>query len=372
MENEEQPVSYYVRMDLALFTDLRVKKAARKLACSENEILGALGRLWAHAFEHCPDGIFWELDADDLCTAMGVEEYVFIEVLVKTGLLSQNSEGVIFCEGWERHTGEIIKKHKQKQEQNARRQAKFRASLGEKVTLDPALRNARPCVTGALRNAPENVSNAKVTHPREEKGREENGREEKRKKTDRAGAHAHEENSVGEEEAEPIGSLEDAGASPDFASDSRETFLALTDKQDHATLAVIPNAKQNSVAIPKNSKQRHAFEPGDFDLALDWISWAHEQHPHLKLQSEPCAKEIRISRDNTGRTIEQMRNIFEWIKKDDFWSKNCLSPCALNKKSAANGLRKIDNIINSISKDKKTVEKMQYDQWKDEGIKPLF
>ena len=161
-------MSYYVRMDLALFTDLRVKKAARKLACSENEILGALGRLWAHAFEHCPDGIFWELDEDDLCTAMGVEEYVFIEVLVKTGLLSQNSEGVIFCEGWERHTGEIIKKHKQKQEQNARRQAKFRASSGEKVTLDPA-----------LRNAPENVSNAKVTHPsecirREEKGTEKN------------------------------------------------------------------------------------------------------------------------------------------------------------------------------------------------------
>jgi hypothetical protein len=290
-----------------------------------------------------------------------VEEYVFIEVLVETGLLSRNSEGVIFCDGWERHTGEIIKKHKQKQEQNARRQAKFRARSGEKVTLDPA-----------LRNAPENVSNAKVTHPREEKRREEKGREEKRKNTDRACARAYGENTEAEVKAEPIGSLEDAGASPDFASDSEQTFLALTSKQDPAMLAVIPSTKQNSVAIPKNSKQRHVFEPADFDLALDWIAWAHEQHPHLKLQAEPCAKEIRISRDNTGRTIEQMRNIFEWIKQDDFWSKNCLSPCALNKKSSSNGLRKIDNIINSISKDKKTVAKMQYDQWKDEGIKPLF
>jgi hypothetical protein len=166
--------------------------------------------------------------------------------------------------------------------------------------------------------------------------------------------------------------LEDAGASPDFASDSEQTFLALTGTQGPATIAVIPNTKQNSVATPKNNKQRHAFESADFDLALDWISWAHEQHSHLKLQAEACAKEIRISRDNTGRTIEQMRNIFEWIKKDDFWSKNCLSPCALNKKSAANGLRKIDNIINSISKDKKTVAKAHRNQWEDEGVKPFF
>jgi hypothetical protein len=57
-----------------------------------------------------------------------------------------------------------------------------------------------------------------------------------------------------------------------------------------------------------------------------------------------------------------MSNIAQWIWKDDFWSKNCLSPAALLGTSK-NGLKKIDNILASISKDKRVVNQQQLEDW---------
>jgi hypothetical protein len=361
MENERCHVAY-VQIDVDIFENIKTKRAARDLKLDPVHFVGHLASLWAWCFKFAPDGSLHDSDESEIAEAAKFEDddaSRFCSVLHKRGWLDKKDDHFLIHD-WEENTGRILKSNAKTKVRMERHRSKKdelvtrNSTVTEREQNANQLRNATPLLRSIIKE--NNIKEININE----------------KNTDRACAHVHEENTKAEVKTEPIGSLEDAGAPPDFISDSEETFLALTDKQDHATLAVIPNAKQNSVATPKNNKQRHAFESADFDLALDWISWAHEQHPHLKLQAEACAKEIRISRDNTGRTIEQMRNIFEWIKQDDFWSKNCLSPCALNKKSSSNGLRKIDNIINSISKDKKTVEKMQYDQWKDEGIKPLF
>jgi hypothetical protein len=40
-----------------------------------------------------------------------------------------------------------------------------------------------------------------------------------------------------------------------------------------------------------------------------------------------------------------MKDLFEWIKNDPFWSENCKSPCGLMKKKDKDDMRKIDKII---------------------------
>lgn len=106
----------------------------------------------------------------------------------------------------------------------------------------------------------------------------------------------------------------------------------------------------------------YKFEHSDLALALEWIAETHKLHPHIKMKTDVCADAIRKTREHTGRTEEQMGNIAQWIWKDDFWSKNCLSPAALLSTSK-NGLKKIDNILASISKDKSVVNQRQLEDW---------
>jgi hypothetical protein len=126
---------------------------------------------------------------------------------------------------------------------------------------------------------------------------------------------------------------------------------------------------------PASAKRQRAprlkFEQEDLDLALDWIGWAHESEPHLKLRTETIADAIRKAREYAERDHKQMQNIFEWIKQDDFWQKNCLSPASLLNTSK-NGVKKIDNVLASISRDKGYVARLQMNEWEEEGIKPLF
>jgi len=81
------------------------------------------------------------------------------------------------------------------------------------------------------------------------------------------------------------------------------------------------------------------------DLAGRWLEFAKSRAPHLKFKIEEFADGIEHVCRNTPITFDQLSAVFDFIRQDDFWQKNALSPRGLMKRSDRNGLRKIDNIL---------------------------
>lgn len=141
----------------------------------------------------------------------------------------------------------------------------------------------------------------------------------------------------------------------------KEKVTSTTPTPDGAGHLALPSEPKKA---PKQKCTK--FEQDDLSLAIEWIAESKKLHPHLKLNTETCADSIRKTREHIGRTSEQMEAIARWIWADEFWSKNCLSPAALLGNSK-NGLKKIDNILASISKDKRVVAQREVAEWLNES-----
>ena len=86
----------------------------------------------------------------------------------------------------------------------------------------------------------------------------------------------------------------------------------------------------------------------DFSLASRWLDFAKEVMSWKKAPSswnaENWANDLAKIRRVTDINDEGLIALFEFIKNDDFWMKNAMSPATLLKKGK-NDLRKIDNIL---------------------------
>lgn len=138
------------------------------------------------------------------------------------------------------------------------------------------------------------------------------------------------------------------------------------------TVTVARSVSADAETPPPLKTKAPKFSSSDLELAQDWIRWVQETDPHLKLNPQACAEAIRKAREHRNMEDHHIRNVWEWIKQDDFWAKNCLSPVSLLAKSKANGLKRIDNIMASIAKDKGYLMKIEAQKMEDEGIKPFF
>lgn len=129
---------------------------------------------------------------------------------------------------------------------------------------------------------------------------------------------------------------------------------------------------------PKTLRKKKAPEFDEADLALgtDWLAWAREGLPTINATPASFAGALSDVRRrlNTqagaGINHDGLRQIFEFVKADKFWSKNCLSPAGLLSKGS-NGLRKVENIMASMTKlDDKSRQNTKF--WKDldAGIEP--
>lgn len=85
--------------------------------------------------------------------------------------------------------------------------------------------------------------------------------------------------------------------------------------------------------------------PSPFDLSLadTWAEHALTLIPKLKVDRVKWADAIRLLRTADGLTETELTQTFEWIKADDFWRQNAISPIAIRTRSK-NGLKKIQNI----------------------------
>ena len=123
---------------------------------------------------------------------------------------------------------------------------------------------------------------------------------------------------------------------------------------------------------PSKKKDTTVFDPALLELTQDWIDFARNSHPHLVANETDWSAALAGAVAYLKKDVHYLKAVFEFIKRNEFWQKNCISPMSLKTKSKNNGLFKIDNIIAAMRMDKKTFVEQQNEQWAAEGIKPLF
>jgi hypothetical protein len=104
-----------------------------------------------------------------------------------------------------------------------------------------------------------------------------------------------------------------------------------------------PRPTEGAPLIPEPPKDRCSA----FDHALA-ARWATEHAalimPRLKPKLDKWADALRLMRTRDGLTEEEILEVFAFVKVDDFWKTNGISPETLRTKSK-NGLKKIENVI---------------------------
>jgi len=97
---------------------------------------------------------------------------------------------------------------------------------------------------------------------------------------------------------------------------------------------------------PKITKcEKITYCESDMDLAKDWVLFAETKTPWRRYDLVKFATDISTLRKISSMSIEQINDIFTWIKNDEFWSGVAISPGSLSKSSSKTGLRKIDTIL---------------------------
>lgn len=115
-----------------------------------------------------------------------------------------------------------------------------------------------------------------------------------------------------------------------------------SDQRDPALLLVSSSSLlcSNSSRLELDSNSSKYSE-----LAARWLDFAKAQSPHIRFSLADFEEGLAHVCRNVPLTIEQLTMVFDFIRQDDFWRANALSPKGLMKKSSRNDFRKIDNIL---------------------------
>jgi len=110
----------------------------------------------------------------------------------------------------------------------------------------------------------------------------------------------------------------------------------------------------------KSKKKPHLKDPFhatplEVALGVSWLKFAKEQIPHARHTTwteERFAKDLNKVKQYAKLTDDQMVELLDFIRGDDIWRPNAVSPASLMKTSR-NGLKKIDNLLSSWRKKSK-------------------
>jgi hypothetical protein len=104
---------------------------------------------------------------------------------------------------------------------------------------------------------------------------------------------------------------------------------------------------QNAKPLPR------LRSPSDFECALSeqWLAHAKSITPKGKFDSKKFDQAIVKLKKHTSFDDIKLQSLFDWIRQDDFWRPNAISPAALFQKSKSNSdLKKIDQILVQFNK----------------------
>lgn len=108
-----------------------------------------------------------------------------------------------------------------------------------------------------------------------------------------------------------------------------------------------PVKTPNAARVPKKGVLQ--FTEADLAVGREWLEFARTEMPWKaedpSWTAERFAEAIAKVRLATDLNDLGTKALLEFIKRDDFWAKNAISPAGLLKRGAKNGERKIDNIL---------------------------
>jgi hypothetical protein len=141
---------------------------------------------------------------------------------------------------------------------------------------------------------------------------------------------------------------------PATAADSNQTEGShFEEVMNDLTLVDTPVKRKRKKASITNEKVSDEKRYSDqiMSTAIKWHEWASKKMPWMKekITAEKFYNELIKIQQTVDLNDSGIDALFEFIKNDEFWSQNAISPMNLNSKSK-NGLRKIDNILLRMKK----------------------
>lgn len=86
-------------------------------------------------------------------------------------------------------------------------------------------------------------------------------------------------------------------------------------------------------SAPPPDRRKREPSPDDLALASRIFGLILDGNPAAKKPNLPAwADDIRLMREQDGRTLPEIWSLFQWVRKDTFWRPNCLSPAKLREK----------------------------------------
>lgn len=134
-----------------------------------------------------------------------------------------------------------------------------------------------------------------------------------------------------------IADLESRGFFEDVQGLHRVSETSCQTPQKHT-----PCARKKERKKETNNREIANFSESDLDLATRWLGELFLSKGQVS--KEKAAETLRQCREIDGFTAEELERIFQFVRQDDFWSKNAQSPASLRKKSDKTGLMKIQTI----------------------------
>ena len=90
---------------------------------------------------------------------------------------------------------------------------------------------------------------------------------------------------------------------------------------------------QSSDEQSEPDRRKRLPSPDDEALASRMFGLILDGNPTAKKPNLTAwADEIRLMREQDGRTLPEIWSLFQWVRKDPFWRPNCLSPGKLREK----------------------------------------
>jgi hypothetical protein len=117
--------------------------------------------------------------------------------------------------------------------------------------------------------------------------------------------------------------------------------------------------------VSKPTKFRYL--PEHEEIARQWAAFAIERMPTVKANVEAWANELRlieaeIAKKRLGEMyriepINLLKAILHFVRTDEFWGEQAISPMGLRKVSRSNSMRKFENILTSMRNSKQFKQK---------------
>lgn len=320
------------------FTDTRVRKLAKILGISQTEAEGHLIRLWYHSQRI---GRVSGSEEEILEWSWAEDRPELIEGLLKSRLLSLHNDGVYKISGNDKHLKGISDwRSKQASKGVKRASSAKRDSNGRFLKTAPA------------------------THQPGEKWLDRNANLRCRKTTSHG---SQPENLAGKNEQNETDDLdcEVEVLEPTSPATAGRLVASHTTHDQPISISSIynnisPSLRSGDISTTaKNAAgQKWLNRQTDFDrqLGQEWFDWSKQQRPKGKFKLDKFVEAIsRFRYSPYDLTEQQIRFVFDFIRGDEFWSANALSPDRLRAKSKSNpDLTKLDQIILALKRRKKS------------------